>query len=289
MIFAFINEHRGELPVAELCRLLGVSTSGFYAWLGRPASRRELRRERLGEKVRHAFEEGRRVYGSPRVHRALVASGERVCRNTVAKLMRQQGIRAKTCRRFRAATTDSAHGHPVAANTLSRRFSADRPDTVWLVDITYIPTDEGFVYLAGVMDLCTRKIVGWSMAGHLRGDLVCDALNTALAARRPGAGLLHHSDRGVQYACGQYRGILAAWGITASMSRVGDPYDNAPVESFWGKLKAELVHHERFATRDEARVAVFDYIEVFYNRQRLHSSLGYVSPQRFEDSLAAAG
>lgn len=290
MIFAFINEHRGELPVTDLCRLLGVSTSGFYAWLGRPASRRELRREQLGEKIRHAFEEGRRVYGSPRVHRALVASGERVSRNTVAKVMRQQGIRAKTHRRFRAATTDSAHGHPVAADALQRRFgSAERPDTVWLVDITYIPTDEGFVYLAGVMDLCTRKIVGWSMAGHMRAELVCDALNMALAARRPGAGLLHHSDRGVQYACGQYRGILAAWGITASMSGVGDCYDNAPVESFWGKLKTELVHHERFATREEARAAVFDYIEVFYNRRRLHSSLGYVSPQRFEDSLAAAG
>lgn len=290
MIFAFINEHRGELPVAELCRLLGVSTSGFYAWLGRPASARERRREQLGEKVQHAFEEGRQVYGSPRVHRALLASGERVSRNTVAKVMRQQGMKAKTHRRFRVRTTDSAHGHPVAANTLDRRFgSAERPDTVWLVDITYIPTGEGFVYLAGVMDLCTRKIVGWSMAGHLRGELVCDALNMALAARRPGAGLLHHSDRGVQYACGQYRGILAAWGITASMSRVGDCYDNAPVESFWGKLKAEMVHHERFATREEARAAVFDYIEVFYNRQRLHSSLGYVSPQRFEDSLAAAG
>jgi len=280
--FAFIKEHRGTLPVSDLCRLLGVSTSGYYAWLDRPASAAARRREELTAKIRGVHERARRVYGSPRVHRALLAEGESVCRNTVARIMRNCGIRAKTHRRFRVRTTESGHGLPVAPNLLGRRFTAAGPDRVWLTDITYIPTAEGFVYLAGVMDLYSRRIVGWSMADSMHADLVCDALNAALKARRPGSGLLHHSDRGVQYACGRYRGVLAARGITVSMSGVGDCYDNAPKESFWGKLKTELVHHERFATREQARLAVFDYIEVFYNRQRLHSALGYVSPEQFE-------
>jgi transposase InsO family protein len=283
--FAFIKDHRGTLPVQDLCRLLEVSPSGFYAWMARSPSPAARRREGLAAKVRAVHEENRRVYGSPRVHKALLAQGESVCRNTVAKLMRAQGIRARTHKRFRVRTTDSGHGLPIAPNVLDREFAAPRPDMVWLTDITYIPTGEGFLYLAGVMDMCSRKIVGWSMADHMGAGLVRDALNAALAARRPGAGLLHHSDRGVQYACREYRALLEARGITASMSGVGDCYDNAPKESFWGKLKTELVHLERFATRQEARLAIFEYIEVFYNRQRLHSSLGYVSPEQFEAAL----
>jgi transposase InsO family protein len=283
--FAFINDQRRLRPVGDLCRLLGVSPSGFYAWRARPKSRAARRREDLADKIREVHEQNRRVYGSPRVHRALIARGESVCRNTVARIMRTQGIKAKTHRRFRVRTTDSAHAYPAAPNLLGRRFTAGALDEVWLTDITYIPTDEGFLYLAGVMDLCSRKIIGWSMAEHLRAGLVREALNAALAARRPAQGLLHHSDRGVQYACEEYRALLEARGITVSMSGVGSCYDNAPKESFWGKLKTEMVHHERFPNRQAARLAVFDYIEIFYNRQRLHSSLGYVSPEQFEAAL----
>ena len=282
MKFAFIKQNQGEFPVLDMCRVLEVSRSGFYRWRGEPIGKRRRRREELGEAIAQVHAANRGVYGSPRVHRALLQEGRQVCRNTVAKVMKSCGIRARTHRRFRVRTTDSNHGHPIAPNVLDRKFVADKPDQVWLTDITYIPTDEGFLYLAGVMDLCTRRIVGWSMAEHLRAELTCDALRMALQARCPGAGLVHHSDRGVQYACDEYRRQLEARGITVSMSRTGDCYDNAPQESFWGKLKTELVYLNHFATRQQARAAVFEYIEVFYNRVRLHSSLGYLSPERFE-------
>jgi transposase InsO family protein len=280
--FAFIRGHERAYAVRDLCRVLTVSRSGYYRWRRDPVGRRASRRAELAEAIRGVHEQSRRVYGSPRVHRALLAAGRRVSCNTVARVMKALGIRARTHRRFRVRTTDSRHAHPVAANVLDRRFHAERPDQVWLTDVTYIPTDEGFVYLAGVMDLFSRRIVGWSMAEHLRTELVIGALNMALRARRPRAGLLHHSDRGVQYACAQYRALLRRRGIIVSMSRVGNCYDNAPQESLWGKLKQELVHQHRFATRAQARQAVFEWIEVFYNRQRLHSTLGYLSPERFE-------
>ena len=285
MKFTFIKEHRTEFPVVDMCRVLEVSTSGFYRWLRHPVGKRQTYRLELGDAIARVHEANRSVYGSPRVYAALVGEGRKVSRNTVAKVMKQQGIRPRTHRRYKPRTTDSNHSHPVAANVLDRKFTADKLNTVWLTDITYIPTDEGFLYLAGVMDLCSRKIVGWSMAEHMRADLVCDALDMALAARRPGSDLLHHSDRGVQYACQEYQTLLAARGITVSMSGVGDCYDNAPTESFWGKLKTELVYLEHFATRQQARAAIFDYIECFYNRLRLHSSLGYVSPEAFEAAL----
>jgi putative transposase len=285
MKFAFIKGHQREFPARDLCRVLGVSRSGFYRWLAEPVGRRQQRREELGAAITRAHEAGRGVYGSPRVCAALRHEGRRVCRNTVAKVMRSLGLRARTHRRFRAGTTDSAHAHPIAPNVLGRRFGAAGLDRVWLTDITYIPTGEGWLYLAGVMDLCSRKIIGWSMAEHMRAELVGDALEMALRSRRPGAGLVHHSDRGTQYACADYRRELEARGVTVSMSRAGDCYDNAPAESFWGKLKTELVYLEPFATREQARAAVFEYIEVFYNRIRLHSALGYVSPERFEAGL----
>lgn len=285
MKFAFIKDHRTMFPVVDMCRVLEASKSGFYRWFKHPVGKRERARLDLGDAIARVHRDNRGVYGSPRVQRALVQEGRAVCRNTVAKVMKQRGIKARTHRRFRVRTTDPNHGHPVAPNLLNRRFEADRLNQVWLTDITYIPTGEGFLYLAGVMDLCSRKIIGWSMADHMRADLVCDALNMALAARCPGAQLLHHSDRGVQYACDQYRAILAARGITVSMSGVGNCYDNAPKESLWGKLKTELVYLEDFATRRQARDAIFEYIECFYNRVRLHSSLGYVSPERFEAGM----
>ena len=285
MRFGFIEEHLTEFPVEVACEVLGVSRSGYYAWRGRPVSARGRRRQELAEKVKDVHEDNRRVYGSPRVHRALVAAGEEVSENTVAKVMRDNGIRAKGKRKFVPRTTDSAHSRPVAPNVLGRRFEADMPDRKWAADITYVPTDEGWLYLAAVIDLCSRKVVGWSMADHMRTDLVADALGMALARRSPGPGLLHHSDRGVQYASDGYRRLLAECGIECSMSGKGDCWDNAVMESFWGTLKTELVNHERYETRDHARASIFEYVEVFYNRHRLHSSLGYVSPEQFECSL----
>lgn len=283
MIFACIRDHLvPEFTVVDCCRVLKVSTSGYYAFLKAPVGARQARRAELVEHIRVVHEQSRRVYGSPRVHKALANQGLKRNRKTVARIMREEGIRSKVIRKFRIRTTDSNHPFPVASNVLDRKFSADRPDAAWLCDITYIPTDEGFLYLAGVMDLCSRRIVGWSMAAHLRAELVTDALSMATTTRNPPPGLIHHSDRGVQYCCGEYRKELEAWGMIASMSRVGDCYDNAPKESFWATLKKELMSDRTFATRAQARDAIFEYIEVFYNRQRIHSSLGYVSPEAFE-------
>jgi putative transposase len=283
--FAFIRDHQAEFPVGALCAVLGVSRSGYYAWRDRPPSPAAVRRGRLVEQIREAHERARSVYGSPRVHRELEARGVACCENTVAKLMHEHGIRSKAGRRFVVRTTDSRHDRPVAENVLAREFYPDRPDTAWAADITYIPTAEGWLYLAAVIDLCSRKVVGWATADHLRADLPLEALRMALAHRRPIGALLHHSDRGSQYASDAYRSLLAGHGIEPSMSRKGNCWDNAVVESFFGTLKRELVHHESYACRDEARRSLFEYIEVFYNRQRRHSTLGYRSPAEFEARL----
>ena len=286
MKFAFIRaELSGSYPIDVACDVLAVSRSGYYAWRGRPGGARATRRAELAAKVRSVHGANRRVYGSPRVCAALRASGERVCENTVAKVMREHGIRAKASRKFVPRTTDGRHQQPVADNVLGRRFDARLPDRTWAADITYVPTGEGWLYLAGVIDLCSRRIVGWSMAEHMRTDLVADALRMALARRGPAPGLLHHSDRGVQYASDDYQHLLNSNGMTCSMSGKGDCYDDAVMESFWGTLKRELVDHERYATRGQARASIFEYVEVFYNRHRLHSSLGYVSPEQFEAGL----
>ncbi len=285
MKFAFIKEHLPEFPVEVSCEVLGVSRSGYYAWLDRPASARDTRREELAGKVKQVHRENRGVYGSPRVCRALKAGGESACENTVAKVMRSHGIRARARRKFVPRTTDSSHDRPVAGNLLGRDFAAGLPDRKWAADITYVPTAEGWLYLAAVVDLCSRKVVGWGMAEHVRTDLVADALKMAIARRRPGRGLLHHSDRGSQYASEDYRHLLSRHGIACSMSGRGDCWDNAAMESFFATLKTELVNHERYETREEARASVFEYIEVFYNRKRLHSSLGYLSPEQFEAGL----
>jgi putative transposase len=282
--FAFIEEHLGGFEVGTACEALGVSRSGYYARLGRPQSGRAKRREELAVKIKAVHEANRGVYGSPRVCRALKAQGEVACENTVARVMADRQIRAKTKRKFVPRTTDGRHGQAVADNVLGRQFTAGLPNRKWAVDITYVPTDEGWLYLAGVIDLCSRMIVGWSMADHMRTELAGDALRMAVARRCPGAGLLHHSDRGVQYASDDYQLLLQTQGMQVSMSGKGDCWDNAVAESFWATLKNELVNHERYATREQARASIFEYIEVFYNRQRLHSSLGYQSPEAFEAS-----
>lgn len=268
-----------------MCRVLQVSRSGFYAWRRRAPSTQSKRRAQLTKQIQAAHAESRAIYGSPRVHAELKAQGVKCCQNTVAKLMRQHNIRSKTRRRFVVRTTNSRHDHPVAANTLNQQFEQQLPNQAWAADITYIPTGEGWLYLAVVIDLCSRKIVGWATADHLRAELACQALAMACLHRDPAAGLLHHSDRGVQYACSDYRSLLARQDARVSMSRTGNCYDNAVVESFFGTLKTELTHHEAFATREQAQQSLFEYIEVFYNRKRRHSALGYRSPAEYEATL----
>ena len=285
MKYAFIRSDLGQYPLSAACRVLRVSRSGYYAWRDRPPSARSIRREELAQQIQAVHARSRGVYGSPRVYHALLHQGQAVCENTVARLMQERQIRAKTKKKFVPRTTDSAHQEPLARNLLDRQFTAARPNQKWVTDITYVPTDEGWLYLAGVLDLCSRKIVGWSMAEHMQTELVSDALRMALVQRRPADGLLHHSDRGVQYASADYRQLLADQGMQASMSGKGDCWDNACAESFWSTLKTELIHHEHYATRQQARASIFEYIEVFYNRQRLHSALGYQSPEAFEAGL----
>jgi putative transposase len=267
--------------VRVLCAALDVSPAGYYAWRERPASARRRQRDALLVQIRAVHAEAKARYGSPRVHAELAARGQGCCVNTVAKLMRAHGIRAKTARKFRC-TTDSDHDLPVAANLLDRQFDPQAPNKAWVADITYIPTREGWLYLAAVEDLFARRVVGWAMADHMSSRLVVDALALAVQRRLPGEGLLAHSDRGSQYASEHYQRLLAAHGIVCSMSRRADCWDNAPMESFFASLKKELVHGADFAARAEARAALVEYIEVFYNSQRRHSSLGYVPPNEYE-------
>jgi transposase InsO family protein len=288
VIFAWIKSNRSErFTVKLLCHVLNVGRSGYYAWLRREPSARRRRRAQLAEQVRRVHADSGGTYGSPRVHAELADRQVKVCLNTVAKLMKDQEIRSVRAKRFVVRTTDSAHDRPVAANVLDRDFAADRVDRKWCCDITYVPTAEGFLYLAAVMDLCSRRIVGWAMADHLRTELCLEALDMALKARNPAPGLIHHSDRGVQYASADYAATLAGHGITCSMSRGGDCYDNAAMESFWCTLKTECVYprEQGYATRAEATQAIFRYVECWYNRQRRHSAIGYVSPEAFEASL----
>jgi len=267
--------------VAWACDALGVSESGYHAWAARPASPAEQRRERLVAAIQQVHAEVKERYGSPRMTAELNARGRACTVNTVAALMKEHGIRAKAARRF-VRTTDSRHGLPVADNLLGRQLDPGRPNAAWSADITCIPTADGWLYLAVVEDLFSRKIVGWSMDETMTSRLVVDALDMAVRRRVPEEGLLAHSDRGSQYASDHYQRLLGRHGITCSMSGVAQCWGNAPVESFFASLKRELVHHERYTTRAEAEASLFEYIEAFYNRVRRHSSLGYVSPEEFE-------
>jgi transposase InsO family protein len=269
-----------------MSRVFNVSASGYYAWLDRPLSKRAQEEARLEVEIRAAHKRTRQSCGPERLQKDLAGNGVHagVCR--IKRIRKKLGIRCKQKRKFKA-TTDSRHSHPVAENLLNQQFETTAPGKVWTTDITYIPTDEGWVYLAGHKDLFTGEIVGYAMAARMTKALVMQSLFRAVAAKRPAKGLLHHSDRGSQYCSPRYRKLLEQFGMTASMSRKGNCYDNAPMESFWGTLKQELVHHRRYGTRQEAIREITEYIEMFYNRQRRQARLGYLSPAAYEQKFYA--
>ena len=271
-------------PVRWMCKRLGVSSSGFYAWKARPESEHARRDRVLGLAIAAVHSEHRGVYGSPRIYDQLQADGEAVSKKRVARLMREKGLTGKAPRRFRR-TTDSSHGLPVAKNILDRNFTVEKPNEVWVGDITYVRTWEGWLYVAVVLDLYSRRAVGWAVADHLRTELALDALKMALDLRNPGLGLIHHSDRGSQYASLDYRAELDRHGILCSMSRKGDCWDNAVAESFFATLKRELIERECWPTKARAKAAIIEYIACFYNSKRSHSLLGYTSPMEYEMSV----
>lgn len=267
--------------MSVMCLVLQVSRSGYYGWLKRPESNREKEDKELITMIGIIFKEGRGTYGARRIRKKLAMQGRNVSRRRVEKLMALAGLACKTRRKFKV-TTDSNHSLPIAPNLLKRQFAVIEPDRYWTGDITYIPTDEGWLYLAIVLDLFSRQIVGWSMSGRMKAELVNDALLMAVWKRKPGKGLIWHTDRGSQYASEAHRKVCKQHRILQSMSRKGDCWDNAVSESFFHTLKTELTHHHRFKTREEAKQAIFEYIEVFYNRVRIHSTNGYMSPVEFE-------
>ena len=286
MRYGFVRDHLEEFHVENMCRALRVSPSGFYAWLNRGPSLHEISDARLIDKIRSIYESSGSAYGVRRIHRQLLADNESCSRNRVARLMRKCDIKARRRRKYRV-TTDSKHNFPVAENLLAREFFSAGPNQVWASDITYIWTMEGWLYLAAVIDLHSRMAVGWSMSERIDRSLVRDALSMAVGRRNPEPGLIHHSDRGSQYASNDYQVALSQHKMLCSMSRKGNCWDNAVVESFFSTLKTERVHHRLYRNRADARMDIFEYIEVFYNRVRLHSTLGYLSPAQFESRTLA--
>ena len=280
MKFQFISEHRETFKVGRMCKMLEVSLSGYYAWRKRPESRRSRENRVLEDKIRLIHAESHRIYGAPKIHRKLCEQGIRCGKNRVARLMRNVGLRSRRKKKFKA-TTNSRHNLPVAPNLLNQNFAVDAADSIWAADITYIPTDQGWLYLAVLLDLYNREVVGWAACSRITCQLTIDALLMALGRRSPAKALMHHSDRGSQYASSEYQQILKEHSITCSMSRKGNCYDNAVVESFFGQLKSEWVSHHRYLSRSDAYQSLFYYIEIFYNRQRSHSTINYVTPQDY--------
>jgi putative transposase len=276
-----MQAEKASFPIDFMAHHFGVSRSGYYAWVHRRPSKRAQEDILLTEKIRRIHQESRQTYGSPRIRAALCREGAQHSRKRVIRLMRLEGMKGRIPKAFRR-TTDSKHAFPVADNVLARDFVVDAPNVAWVTDITYISTNEGWLYLAAILDLYSRRVVGWEVRGDMETELCLSALDTAIEARRPPAGLIHHSDRGSQYASTLYRQRLDAHGIVCSMSRKADCWDNAVAESFWSTLKMELVYRTSFPTKAAARLAIFEFIEVFYNRRRLHSHLGYRSPVAFE-------
>lgn len=284
MRYAFIREHQQAFRVTRMCHALGVSRSGFYGWRERPESTRAKANTQLLAHIREVHARSRENYGAVKAWRALLAMGQACGRHRVARLRQRHGIAAKRLRRFRSANA-ARNNEGAAPNLLTRHFTAQAPDRVWVGDITFVPTREGWLYLAVLLDLYSRRIVGWAMGDKMNRCLVIDALTMAIAHRHPAPGLTHHTDQGTLYATSAYRTIMVQHGMIASMSRKGNCYDNAVAESFFSNLKNELTWHCTFQHRDEARAAIFDYIEIFYNRQRLHETLDYVSPVRYEERV----
>jgi len=281
MMYQFIAQHQQEFPVRRMCRVLDVSESGYYAWKHREPSQRTLADEQLATRIHEAHEASHHIYGSRRIHAEVLEQGGTCGRKRVVRLMRQLGICSRL-RRRRIKTTDSRRADPVAENLLGRDFTAEMPNSKWVTDITGVWTGEGWLYLAVVLDLFSRCVVGWAMGAHRNTDLVEQAILMALMHRHPQGDLLHHSDRGSQYTSASYQALLAQVGIRVSMSRKGNCYDNAVMESFFGSLKGEWTDQRTYHNYQEARQSIFEYIEVFYNRQRRHSSLGYLSPVMYE-------
>lgn len=281
MKYAFIENHQATFTVTRMCDMMEVSCSAFYDWLKRPESARSLEDRRLSEKVKKSHQKSRETYGARRIVKDLVEDDEVISRTRVGRLMKQQDLRSKSKRKFKA-TTNSKHNHPVAPNLLDRKFQVERADTVYAGDITYISTDEGWLYLAVLIDLYSRAVVGWAMSDRITAELANAALVMAVWKRKPNKGLMLHSDRGSQYASDLYQKTIKKNGYICSMSRKGNCWDNAPSESFFHTLKVELIHHRRYRTRQEAKQDIFEYIEVFYNRQRRHSTIGYHTPLAYE-------
>ena len=288
MRFAFIDEEKATWPVGALCKVLCVSRSGFYAWRRRPPSLRMLDDAKLVLEIKAAHKAGRRTYGSPRVLRALRKQGKCVGKKRIERLMRREGIVGKKRKKF-CITTDSRHTNPIAPNVLHREFDVALPNTAWVTDVTFVWTREGWLYLAPILDLCSRRVVSWATSANNDRQLALDALARATTARKPTAGLIHHSDRGSVYASEDYRDALKTLGAVPSMSRKGDCWDNAVAESFFATIKGEMIDHQNFETRAEATAAIADYIDAFYNVKRLHSSIGYMSPIEFELKLKTGG
>ena len=281
MKYQFIDTYRSAFAVEKMCRALKISKSGYYAWKIRPQSNRARENEKLDHHIRTTYKKSRGTYGSPRITEALKKQSISCSENRVAKRMRINDIKAKTKKRFKV-TTNSKHHHPVAENLLGQNFEAQRPNQVWVSDITYIWTHEGWLYLAVILDLFSRQIVGWAMSNRLGQELVLDAFKQAIGSRRPQSGVIFHSDQGVQYACQAFRDLLHHYKFIQSMSGKGNCYDNAVAESFFHTLKRELRYFENYMTRGDVKNSVFEYIEIFYNRDRMHSTLNYYSPVQFE-------
>ncbi|WP_096186060.1 IS3 family transposase [Evansella halocellulosilytica] len=281
MRFEFIEKHSSEFSVKKMCKVLQVSRSGYFKWKKREVSQQELRKREIQDRIEYHFKDSHGIYGSPKITQMLWKENYQVSQRTVSKYMNELGLRSCVSKKFKVVTTDSNHANPIAPNKLDQNFRIAAPNKVWGADITYIPCRQGKLYLAVILDLCTREIVGWSLKGHMANEIVLEALENAYESKNPNKDLIHHSDRGTQYASKEYRQRLESYGMEASMSRTGNCYDNACVESFFSVLKKELLKGRRFKTKEQAYTSMFQYIEFFYNRKRIHSSIGYLSPMQY--------